>query len=176
MPKQTRRPPLAGTVDDPTISFVELEIEGQSYKLAYDFMAIARAEGIVNGLRATGEEKINLVHGLAGLLSGIVNETFDPNSPALAYLDARQALGLFHASLLIAQPKITLQETARLMLPLRLDAISAAVIQAYLEYMPEVRKLRKDPTSAANEGGASPSVADAISGDISKPAPGSTSA
>src|SRR5579864_8392167 len=80
-----RRESVAGTALDPVIEFATLEIDGETYHLAYDFNAIAEAEKLAEA---------NLLHGMAALM---FNST-----------TAVQLRGLFYAGLRKAHPKMTL--------------------------------------------------------------------
>lgn len=133
---------IAGTAADPLVEFVDLFIDGKTYRLAYDFFAIAKAEQAVNALRAPGEEKCNLLHGIAAIMAKGV--------------DARQQLGLFYGALLPGQPKMTLEQTARLIRIDTLPGIYDAMGAAYSASMPSEGDLAKGPTEGAAEGGAAP--------------------
>ena len=167
---------IAGTADDPTVEFAELEIDGQTYHLAYDYHAIARAEGLLNGQRRRpvrdkdgtltdpGEEKVSLLHGIAAVM----------NSGA----DARELEGLFYAALGPAQPDITLKQADRL---IRLDTIPdicRAIEKAYIASMPTKKQLAQNPTVGGGaplptpKSGSTPGPPPASSSD--SPTPNST--
>jgi hypothetical protein len=141
--------------DDPIVDFVDLEIPplrpgdpSQLFKLAYDFLAIAKAEGIMNAARLRpefdddgklvhpGEEKVSLLHGLAAAFT--------------KGLDTRQLAGLLYGAMLVAQPKMKLAQVGRLIRPDTIPAIMDAIEAAYRASMPTAKDLAKDPTTGAN--------------------------
>jgi hypothetical protein len=119
---------VAGTAADPTIRFATLELEGQTYKLAYSFNAVAEAELVAK----------------CNLLSGLEN---------LHELSAIQLRGLLYAALSVAQPEITLSQAGEMIHPFTTPAraetitpISRALAEAYGLSMPEKKE---DPPEAA---------------------------
>jgi hypothetical protein len=119
-----RKRSVAGTAQDPTIQFAKLEVDGNAYKLAYSFNAIAEAETSAG----------------CNLLGGLEN---------LGSLTALQFRGLLFAALSVAQPKMTIEEVGRL---IRLDtksAIANALAEAYQLSMPEKEQ---DPPEAEAPG------------------------
>ena len=80
MPEET----VAGTPADPTLDFTELKLGKKTYKLIYDFDAIARAEELT-GL---------------GLLAGIDWRN----------IGVRKVRGMLYASMLFAHPEIALDD------------------------------------------------------------------
>lgn len=120
---------------DPLVEFVKLEIDGQEYLLAYDFGAIAEAEGIVNKGRNPDEERCNLLRASFAVL--------------VTALDARELRGLLYAALRKAQPRMTMQQVSALC---RLDTIARihdALQRAWSASMPENK--RGDPPAAGGE-------------------------
>jgi hypothetical protein len=116
-----RKNTVAGTEKDPNIQFAKLKLNGQEYKLAYSFNAIAEAESIAG----------------CNLLAGLEN---------LSSLSALQLRGLLYAGLAVAnlKPRISLEEAGAM---IRLDTIgpiTSALAEAYVLSMPE----KKDPPEA----------------------------
>jgi thiamine monophosphate synthase len=114
---------VAGTVVDPTITFVPLSIKGRTLHLCYDFFAIAQAEKLCGA---------NLLQGIGGVV--------------LYTMTAAQFLGLFYAALGKAQPKMTIEEAASLMDVDTMPDIRTALLEAYGVSMPEEKK--PDPPAA----------------------------
>lgn len=114
---------IANTTADPTIEFAALEIDGETYRLCYDFGAIAEAE------KLTG---CNLLQGIAYIL---VNGA-----------TASQFRGLFYAALRKAHPKMTIAEADRLVRIDTMADIRTAIETAYTLSMPEAKRIREDPT------------------------------
>ena len=117
MPKRS----VAGTAADPLIQFSTLEINGETYRLAYSFNAIALAESVAG----------------CNLLEGLRN---------LSNLSASQLRGLFYAALSVANPKITLEEAGALIAVDGTVQITDAVVEAYILSMP--KKKEPDPPAA----------------------------
>lgn len=109
------RKTVARTAADPTIRFSKLEIEGAMYSLAYDYNAIAVAENVAG---------VNLLEGLRNLEN----------------LNAQQLRGLLYAALLIAHPRMTIEEAGSLIRLNTLLPISEAIAQAYVYSLPEKKK------------------------------------
>lgn len=115
---------VAGTAADPTIRFATVELDGETYKFAFDFNAIAEAEA------ATG---LNLIHGINAFFRSDWN--------------ASQLRALLFASLHLGHPTLTLEDAGRL---LRLDSINAitnGIIEAWRLSAPE----KKEETAALAE-------------------------
>jgi hypothetical protein len=112
---------VANTAEDPTVTYITVELSGKKYKLAYDFNALAIAEQL------SGQ---NLLEAIS--LNGIT---------------MLQLQGLFFGCLLKAQPKITLAEVAVLMnhLP-SLPKIKQAIADTWIASMPA-----PDPNEEAGE-------------------------
>jgi hypothetical protein len=103
---------VANTKDDPTVPFVTLALKGTDYKLAYSFNALALAE------RATG---LNMFRGLD-----------------LQALNALQLRAMLWASLLKAQPKMTLEDAGDLLSsPLDCNLALTAIADAWTASMPK---------------------------------------
>lgn len=114
------RATVAGTPADPVVPFAVLEIEGEKFKLAFDFNAIAEAEHYAG----------------CNLLSGLKN---------LGDLTALQLRGLLYAAMRKAHPKVTIEKAGSL---IRLDTIvkiTLALGEAYSLSMP---KRDETPTEA----------------------------
>jgi len=118
---------VADTVLDPTVKYATLEIDGTSFKLAYDFNAIAEAEKVAG---------CNLLLGLAKIL--------------ISGADASQIRGLLYAALRKAQPKMTIDDAGTLIRIDNLVDIQNAILEAYRLSMPEAKK-NEDPTEAGPE-------------------------
>lgn len=102
---------LTGTPADPTLEFVELTLKGTTYRLCFDFEAMARAEE---------ETGLSLILGL--------------DYKALRITQIR---GLFRAAALKAHPDLTLAETTKLVTPVTASRIAAAVMAAWLKTLAE---------------------------------------
>jgi hypothetical protein len=109
---------VAGTASDPTIQFAPLEIDGKTYRLTYDFNAIAQAEA------ASG---CNLLQGVAGFLLNTAN--------------AAQYRGLLYAALLKAQPRMTIDQAGNLVRIDTMPDIRRALAEAYNLSMPEKKRM-----------------------------------
>ena len=105
-----RKSSVAGSADDPTIHPVKLELEGEEYTLIFDFNSIALAESIT---------KVNLLEAIE--FKGIT---------------AAQYRGIFYASLLKAQPEITLAEAGSLITLRYMPLITDAMVSAWIASMP----------------------------------------
>lgn len=127
---------------DPLVDVVELVIDDKTYKLAYDFVAIADAEGLINKYRAGGD-RVNLLHGIAGLFT--------------LGVDATQLLGLFSACLKLHQPKMALADAGRLIRFDTTPSIFEAIKASYIAYLPTKKQLAQNPSGdAAKTGDAAP--------------------
>jgi len=113
---------VAGTIDDPTIQFAPLTLDGKTYQLAYSFNAIAEAERVAG---------CNLLQGLE----------------ALGSLSALQLRGLLYAALKLASPKVTIEQAGSLIRLDTLSKVTAALAEAYQLSLPE--KKNQDPPEAA---------------------------
>jgi hypothetical protein len=109
-------------VVSPMLKFVELEIGGQTYRLAWTFAAIKAAE------RVTGLK--------------LLIENFPRRENGELELSASQLSGLFYAALLPAQPKITEAEADALLDQISVSEVLDALIAARRDSAP-------DPTPAA---------------------------
>jgi hypothetical protein len=116
------------TADNPTIKYATVTIDGEQYKLAYNFRSIRTAEQL------TG---VNLLQGLSNLTG----------------LNAAQFHGLLYAAMLPAQPEITLEQVDDL---IRLDTMATleiGIADAYMNSMPKAQpedgENPKQPTEAA---------------------------
>jgi hypothetical protein len=116
---------VSGTTDDPTIQFATLELDGEKFKLAYDFNAIALAESVAG---------CNLFDGLQSLRD----------------LNARQLRGLFYAALLKAQPAMTIDRAGAMVKLHTINPITDAIGTAYRLSMPKPSGNPPEPTDAAN--------------------------
>jgi len=119
---------VARTPADPIIEFTPLEIDGQTYELAWDFGAIAEAE------KVTG---CNLLQGVAGLLTNGAT--------------AGQLLGLFYAALKVAQPDITMLEASALCRIDTIPDVTRAIARAYNASLPEGQKKNENPTDGGGD-------------------------
>jgi hypothetical protein len=128
--------PIAGTVEDPTVDFTPVEIAGKTWKLAFTFHGLAKAEAASPGL--------NLMRGLAGLLS---NE--------LRIVDL---CGMLFGALLLAHPTATgadgkpkpwtFESVCKLVQDAGVGAIPDirdALLKSYIASMPEKKE---DPLAA----------------------------
>lgn len=122
------RKSVAGTGSDPVIEFAALEIDGEQYKLAWDFNAIAEAEKITGA---------NLMHGIAVVM--------------LNGMNAQQFRGLFYAALKLAHPKTTLESAGKLIRIDTMPDIRNALISAWNASLPEAKKIAEDPTAGGEE-------------------------
>lgn len=111
---------VAATGADPTMEFTELKIGKRTYKLTYDFDAIARVEA------STG----------ISLLLGFDHTQIN---------SAERCAAMLHASLLPAQPEITLEQTKRLIKPATIGLIAQALNKAWYASIAEA-----DPEEAEN--------------------------
>lgn len=112
---------VAGTAADPTINFTEVEIDGNTYHLAFDFNSIATAEA------ATG---LNLL------------QTF-----AIGRLSASELRAVFYACAMKAHPELTLEDVGSLMRPTNLAKIIKFTVAAWTGSMPQEQD--PDPNAEA---------------------------
>jgi hypothetical protein len=127
---------VAGTKDDPTIRFAEVEIDDKVYKLAYSFAAIARAE------KVTG---VNMLLGMVGL----------DDIAADGFPGANYVLAHFSAALSVAHPELGYDDVAGLIRPDNIGDIFAACREAQRlsrkDYVPEKKSATPEPeVSQAN--------------------------
>lgn len=123
-----RRESVAGTASDPLVKFWPLELDGKTYKLSYDFNAIAEAEKLAG---------CNLLMGMGAML--------------ISYTTAQQMRGLLYAAVRKAHPKMTIEECGQL---IRIDTIADikdAIVHAYNESLPEANKIISDPSEGGDE-------------------------
>jgi len=107
-----RKTSIAGTAQDPTIPFVPLTLGGTEYKLCYSFNALAQAEAL------TG---LNMFRGLD-----------------LQALNLTQLRAMLWATMLIAQPNITLQDVGDLIpSPTHCNLALTALATAWTASMPK---------------------------------------
>lgn len=119
---------------------VELTIDGQVYRLIYDFGVIRRAEGLINSSLSPGEPKVNLLAGIH-----------------LQDLDARQLHGLFFAATRRHHPKLDLDDVDKLIRwdtdSLIVNALFAAYAQAMAPDAQErLKKILAGPIEDGGEG------------------------
>lgn len=136
---------VAGTSADPLVQFEKLEIDGQTYHLAYDFNAIAEAEKLVG---------CNLLEGIAAIL--------------MHGMTAEQFRGLFYAALRKARPKMTLEQAGSLVRIDTMPDIREALLRAYNASLPEAKKIL-DPPEAGVEKVATGDLATVKSGSSAGP-------
>jgi hypothetical protein len=102
---------VAGTKEDPTVKYTALTLKGSEYKLCYSFNALAKAEAL------TG---LNMFQGLN-----------------LQALNAAQLRAMLYASLLPAQPDITIDEVGDLIVsPMHCNLALSAIAEAWAASMP----------------------------------------
>jgi hypothetical protein len=96
---------------DPTVRYTKVELNGAVYSLAYDFESIAIAEDL------TGME----------ILIGV----------NWSKINARRLRAMLFASLLKAQPEITLEETGKLITVGNLSRIEAGLVDSWMRSNPD---------------------------------------
>lgn len=105
------RKSVAFTQDDPTVHFVPLTLKGKTYKLCYDFNSIAQVEA---------ETGLNMFRGLD-----------------LQALNLTQLRAMLYASLLKAQPDMTLTDAGNLIAsPTHCNLALRAIGNAWAASMP----------------------------------------
>ena len=117
----------ATAADNPTVKYAHVSVDGETYKLIYNYAAIAAAERLAG---------CNLLMGLENLMS----------------LSASQFLGLLYAAMSKAQPKLTMDDVAEL---IRLDTmgmLQEALAEAYMNSLPA----KKDTDNANPPGPVTP--------------------
>jgi hypothetical protein len=122
-----RRESVSSTALDPTIRFASLEIDDKSYKLCYDFNAIAEAEKVAG---------CNLLQGMAAVL--------------INGMSATQVRGLLYAAIRKAHPKMSIEECGKLVRVDTLQEIRDVLVVCYRESVPEEKRLQifADPIDA----------------------------
>ena len=129
-----RRDGATGVAADPVVKYAEVVIDGVTYRLSYDFNAIAEAEKVAD---------CNLLQGLAAcLLNGMT---------------AKQLRGLLFAAMIKAHPSLR-RDGKGWPVPLSIDDAGAliridtmpeirdAIIRAYNESLPEAEKIIRNPS------------------------------
>ncbi len=111
--------PVAGTPADPTVRYTELKLNGKTYQLTYDFESIAQAE------ETTGIE----------LLVGV----------DWRKINARRIRAMLYASMVKAQPDITLKEIGKLITVLNLPNIESALVDCWMNSTPEKEEETENP-------------------------------
>ena len=126
---------------DPTLPDVPLEIGGKTYRLVYDYNAIVLAERELNAAaRAKTPRGMPFVP--VNLLRG-----FD-----LEAANAEELRGLLYASLLKAQPKITLDDVSQMISFSNLEKIYTAIVHCWIQSHTEVDPGGKErPTGEPGE-------------------------
>lgn len=108
---RTNNNKVAGVVgSDPTLPDVELVVGGETYRLAYDFNAVVKAE------EATG---VNLLTSVMGVVT------------------ARSLRGLLWAALLKDKPDITIDKAGSLISPQNIPTIREAITTAWFGSVPK---------------------------------------
>jgi hypothetical protein len=113
--KSVRDTPL-----DPSLEFVQVQVDDKTYKLLFDFNALAEAEAIT---------KTNLLTGMWAFLTNRESMT------------AVQLRGILYASLRKAHPEMTIDDAGAL---IRLDTfaeLNQAVNAAFVISMPEKKRV-----------------------------------
>lgn len=114
---------VAGTPADPTARFTTLEIGGKTFKLCYDFEAIAKAEELT---------------GMA-LLFGV----------DWSHIDARRMRAMLCAAMLKAQPDTKPEQLTKFFTHQNVLKIQNAIIDAWLNSTPEAKDDDEDPQTPA---------------------------
>lgn len=102
---------VSGTALEPVYNFHNLELNGKTYKLAFSYNAIAKAE------RVAGVNLMKALH--------------------LQDLDTNQFMATFFAALSVAHPKITLDQAGELISLDNFPAIREALLHAWAKSMRE---------------------------------------
>lgn len=103
MPEQNT---VAGTPADPTLAFTDLKLGNKTYKLCFDFDAIAIAEEI-SGMP---------------LMAGV----------NFSNVGVKRVRAMLYASALKAQPEVTLKEFTRYITPVNIKKIEKALLEAWV--------------------------------------------
>lgn len=128
MAANNRRPTVAGTAADPLVKYHAIELDGETYKLAFDFNSIATAETLCGA---------NLLQALD-----------------LKGLTANQYRGIFYASLMKAHPRMTLEGAGKLVTLPNLDPITEGLFAAWRLAMPAKEESEEGNEEAASESAA----------------------
>jgi hypothetical protein len=102
---------VAGTTADPTLHFTEVKLSGKTYKLIYDFDAVAKAEALT---------------GLP-LLVGV----------DWSKINAQRIRAMLYASVLVAHPEIKLSDITKLITVRNLPRIERALVDAWVSSTPD---------------------------------------
>lgn len=117
---------VSKTGANPTVEFSTLLLDGEKYKLVYNFNAIAEAEENAG----------------CNLLGGLEN---------LQNLTAIQLRGLLYAALGVAHPEITVTDAGRMIRLNTIAPITEALAEAYRLSMPEAKTSNPRPAGATVE-------------------------
>lgn len=102
---------ISGTALEPVYNFHELTLDEKTYKLAFSYNAIAKAESVA---------KVNLM-----------------NSLHLSDLDVNQFRATLYAALSVAHPKMTIEQAGELIKIDTFSEIRSALLQAWSKSMRE---------------------------------------
>ena len=130
---------VSNTTLDPTIDWVQIEVDEKQYHLCYSFNAICQAESVTK----------------CNLLSGMWTFVTDRQG-----ITAEQLRGLLYASLQKAHPEMSLQAAGDL---IRLDTFAGleqAVSLAYLNSLPAKKKQDLLKSLESNESSTEPKNTD----------------
>lgn len=147
-----RTPPVS---INPVYPSAALVIDGQEYRLVYDYGAIAEAEAVVNRGRSTAE-RVNLLYGL------------------MVMMDAATLPGLLLAALRAQHPAITFEQVRAMIRPDTALDIYNAIHAANDLARPDAK--RKDPTPASGDPGAAAGSRTPNSGETTGSQPATPSA
>jgi len=117
------RKTVAGTPADPTTGFVDLELDGKAFKLAFDFDAVAEAEDKAGVSLLIGVDWRNL--------------------------RVRQLRGLLYAAALKAQPDTKIEDLTKYIIPRYTTAIVNSLVEAWIAATPDRDTDENPPTPAA---------------------------
>lgn len=110
---------VTGTTADPILHFTDVRLNGKTYKLIYDFEAVAKAEDL------TG----------IPLLVGV----------DWGHINARRIRAMLFASLLKACPELKLEDVTKLINVRNLPKIERALIDAWVTSTPEAEDEKENP-------------------------------
>ena len=116
-----------GRADNPTVRYVDLTIGDQTFKLIFDFNAIATAEQVA---------KVNLLQAIE-----------------FKGMNAQQYRGLLYAALLKRHPSITLPEVGDLITLERMPSITDALLEAWKRSMAREDEPENPPQPALEAAG-----------------------
>jgi hypothetical protein len=136
---------VANTSADPTVEFAELQIDGVTYRLSYDFNAIAEAEEIA---RRAGEP-INLLEGIATVMFNSMNAAQLRGLLWAAMRKAHRAMTMTDKRKPGDVPVPTLAKVGALIGIDAMPDIRDALLRAWNASMPEGKKFLKDPPEGA---------------------------